>query len=295
MSLSSMTGFARVPGEHEGLAWFWELRSVNGKGLDLRLRLPAGFEALEPPLRERTQKVLKRGNVQAALAITRSESQPRLRINETVLEEVLKLAMALRRRLDAPPVSVEGLLQIRGVVEVAEPEPDEGAESARNAALLASYEEALARLAAARRAEGGRLVAVLAGHLDRIAQLTAEARANPALAPEAVRARIAEQVGRLIGQSPPLDSDRLSQEAILAAVRADVREETDRLEAHVAQARELLSAGDAVGRRLDFLAQEFNREANTLCSKSIDTALTRTGLELKTVIDQMREQVQNIE
>jgi uncharacterized protein (TIGR00255 family) len=295
MSLSSMTGFARAEGEHQGLEWHWELRAVNGKGLDLRLRLPPGFDTLEPVVRDRTQKALRRGNIQAALQITRREAAARIKINETVLEEVLQLATALRRRLDAPPVSVEGLLQVRGILEVVEPEAETAIEGERQTALVTSFETALGRLIEARREEGGRLAAVLGGQLARIAELSAEARANPSRAPEAIRARLAEQVERLCAQSPPLDAERLNQEAMLLAVKADIREELDRLDAHVAQGRELIASGGAVGRRLDFLAQEFNREANTLCSKSNDAGLTRTGLELKTVIDQMREQVQNIE
>jgi uncharacterized protein (TIGR00255 family) len=295
MSLSSMTGFARADGEHQGLEWHWELRAVNGKGLDVRLRLAPGFDGLEPALRQMAQKTLKRGNIQASLQTTRREATTRIRINEAVLEEILHLVAGLRRRLDAPPVTVEGLLQVRGVLEIGEAEADQAVESERQAALLASFEAALAGLVEARREEGGRLAAVIAGQLDRIAALTEEARANPARSAEAIRARLAEQVERLIGQSPPLDPDRLNQEAMLLAVKADIAEEIDRLDAHVEQARELLASGEAVGRRLDFLAQEFNREANTLCSKAGDAALTRTGLELKTVIDQMREQVQNIE
>ncbi len=290
-----MTGFARADGEHQGLEWHWELRSVNGKGLDLRLRLPSGMDGLEPALRDRTQKAFKRGNIQASLQIARREAASQVRINEVVLEEVLAIATALRRRLDAPPVTVEGLLQVRGVLEVGEAEAGEALEGERQAAILASYDAALQSLKAARGEEGARLAAVLADHLDTIARLTDEARANPSRSAEAIRARLAEQVARFAGQSPPLDPDRLNQEAMLLAVKADIREEIDRLDAHVAQARELIASGEAVGRRLDFLAQEFNREANTLCSKSGDAALTRTGLGLKTVIDQMREQVQNIE
>ncbi len=290
-----MTGFARADGEHQGLEWHWELRSVNGKGLDVRLRLPPGFDALEPAVREKSQKALKRGNIQASLQIARRETPSRIRINETVLEEVLNLAASLRRRLDAPPVTIEGLLQVRGILEVGETEAEEPVEGERLAALVASYETALSRLVEARREEGGRLAAILSAHFDSIANLTDEARANPSRTPEAIRARLAEQVARLAGQSPPLDPERLNQEAMLLAVKADIREEIDRLDAHVAQGRELVASGDAVGRRLDFLAQEFNREANTLCSKSNDAGLTRTGLELKTVIDQLREQVQNIE
>ena len=290
-----MTGFARADGEHQGLEWHWELRSVNGKGLDLRLRLPPGLEALEPGLRDRTQKAFKRGNIQASLQIVRREAPSQVRINEAVLEEVLAIATSLRRRLDAPPVTVEGLLQMRGVLEVGEAEANEAMEAERQAAIVASYDTALENLKAARGEEGARLAAVLAGHLDTIARLTDEARANPSRSAEAIGERLAEQVARLAGQSPPLDPDRLNQEAMLLAVKADIREEIDRLDAHIAQARELITSGEAVGRRLDFLAQEFNREANTLCSKSGDAALTRTGLGLKTVIDQMREQVQNIE
>jgi len=216
-----MTGFARADGENQGLEWHWELRSVNGKGLDLRLRLPPGLDALEPVLRDRTQKAFKRGNLQASLQINRREAASQVRINEAVLEEVLQIATSLRRRLDAPPVTVEGLLQVRGVLEVGEAEADEAIEAERQAAIVASYDTALASLRAARSQEGARLAAVLAGHLDTIARLTDEARANPSRSPEAIRDRLAEQVARLAGQSPPLDPDRLNQEAMLLAVKAD--------------------------------------------------------------------------
>ncbi len=292
-ALQSMTGFARAEGSGNGFRWTWELRSVNGKGLDIRFRAPPGFDQLDPILRERAAAYLSRGALQATLTLQGESPALRLRINQAMLDELLALADELRSRLDAPPVTVEGLLAIRGVVETYEVEgavPEDLAEG-----IVATLDRALGALAAARGEEGAQLGAVLHLRLDRIEALTRQAEANAAAAPEALRARLAEQVALLLDSATGLDPLRLHQEAALLATRADIREELDRLMAHVAAARSLLAGGGAIGRRLDFLAQEFNRETNTLCAKSTDKALTAIGLELKAVVDQLREQVQNLE
>ena len=290
-----MTGFSRASGAHDGLHWQWELKSVNGKGLDVRARMPTGFEGLEAPVRELAAKFLKRGNVQVSLTCDRGGAQETLEINEAALEQVLAVAEKLRKKLKAEPIRVEALLALRGIIEPKLPVEDEATIAARDKALLKGFEAALKGLADMRGAEGGKLEQVLAGHLARIAELTAAARANPSRTPDAIRARLAEQVARLMDTGAAFDQDRLHQEAVILATRADIQEEIDRLEAHIEAARLLLASKEPSGRKFDFLAQEFNREANTLCSKSADRALTQTGLDLKTTIDQMREQVANIE
>ncbi len=295
MSISSMTGFARSAGARGDLNWQWELKSVNGKALDVRCRMPAGFEAMEAPVRAAVTQAFRRGSIQVSLAISGTAASESVRLNTDVLDRLVEAGERLRDRIGGEPLRADVLLSLRGVVEVM-PQPEEEAEvEARQAAMMASLGEALAALAAARREEGARLAAIVSAQVNRIAELAAEARANPSRSVTAIRARLAEQVARLLETGASLDPDRLHQEAILLATRADIQEELDRLDSHVAAAKALLSTNDAVGRKFDFLAQEFNREANTLCSKASDRSLTATGLELKTVIDQLREQVQNIE
>ena len=295
MGLSSMTGFARADGTSAGHRWTWEARSVNGKGLDLRLRLPPGFDRLDAAVRDRAAKRLVRGSCSITLTLTREGPLTRLRVNEDVLAAVIAAMNAISGRIDAAAPTLDGILNIRGVLETVDSEDDGDARAALDADLMAGIETVLTDLVAARGAEGAAIAEVLAGHLDRIAALTAAAEACPARQPEAIRARLARQVADLVGAVPALDPQRLHQEAALLATRADIREELDRLSAHIAQARQMLAAGGPVGRRLDFLAQEFNRETNTLCSKSNDRELTAIGLDLKAAVDQLREQIQNIE
>ncbi len=296
MSLSSMTGFARAAGEAEGISWLWEIRSVNGRGLDVRLRLPNGFEALEPALRKRLSARLKRGSVQVFLHVRADAGEQKLRVNRALLESLVREARRVAVHLGLEPVEVDAatLLTVRGVVEPAQ--VDMAALAQEHAdALLASFDAALEALVRMRREEGARLQEVIAARVDEIERLVREARSHPALAPEAMRARLKEQVARLLEASDGLDEQRLHQEAALLAVKTDITEELDRLQSHVSAVRELLAADEPVGRRLDFLAQEFNREANTICSKAVDAAITDIGVRLKTIIDQFREQVANIE
>lgn len=295
MPISSMTGFARASGERQGLFWQWEIKSVNGKALDVRLRLPTGFEALETPVRAALAAAFRRGNLQVSLSVSGQIGRETVRLNQDILDRLVAAGEALRNQIGGEALRADVLLSIKGVVEVASLPEDEGEAEARNAAMLASFGEALAALGVARREEGGRLQAIVTAQVARIAELAEAARTNPSRTPEAVRARLAEQIGRIMETGMALDPDRLHQEAVIAATRADIQEELDRLGSHVEAAHALLAADEAVGRKFDFLAQEFNREANTLCSKASDRSLTAIGLDLKTVIDQLREQVQNIE
>ena len=293
--LASMTGFARSAGAAGGFSWAWELRSVNGRGLDVRLRLPSGFDALEAGLREAAGKVLKRGNVTANLTVTRQET-PKLTPDAAALEQVLTLALTLAKRIPgAEPPRAEALLALPGVLRPAAAVEDEATGEAQAAAVRAGFAEALAGLVESRNAEGARLGAILTGQIDEIAALRAQAAVEAADQPAAQRARMLDTLRDLLRDQPALPEERIAQEVAILASRSDVREELDRLDAHIAAARALLAEAAGVGRRLDFLVQEFNREANTLCSKSASVALTATGLKLKAAIEQLREQVANIE
>jgi uncharacterized protein (TIGR00255 family) len=290
-----MTGFARADGAGAINRWTWEVRSVNGKGLDIRLRLPVGFEYIELPARERIGGLLARGNVQAALTTQTQPGATRITINDDVLADVMAAMERISGRMSVQPPTLDGILSVRGVVETVEAEQDEAVRAELAAAILSDLDAALVALIADREREGGTIAATLRGRLDEVELLVRQVEASPARTPDAIRTRLAEQIATLLDAAPTLDPDRLHQEAVLLATRADVREEIDRLEAHVAAARGLLDEGGPVGRRLDFLAQEFNREVNTLCSKSNDRAVTAIGLRLKAVVDQFREQIQNVE
>jgi uncharacterized protein (TIGR00255 family) len=295
MTLQSMTGFARSDGALDGTAWHWELRSVNNRGLDVRLRLPPGFEPLEPKVRDRIAKSIARGSVNASLSISRRSRTGEVRINQAALDRVLAIATRLSEATGAEKPRVETLLGLKGVLDIAEEADDESTQAAEHESILAGLETAIAGLVAARGDEGGRLQEVLARQVDEIARLAEAVENSPARSVDAIRARLADQIARLLDTGQTFDPARLHQEAVLLATRTDVEEELKRLRAHVEAARVLLNEGGAVGRRLDFLAQEFNREANTLTSKAADQDIARSGLALKVVIDQMREQVQNIE
>lgn len=296
LTVASMTGFARAEGSQDGFSWAWELKSVNSKSLDLRLRLPPGFDYLEPQLRSSVAARLKRGNISANLSIMRSNvAAGALRVNREALDQILALVDDLAGKTAAAAPRLDGLLGLRGVLEPAEEEETPELREQRGEALLASWETALAQLVQMRAAEGARLAAVLRDRLEEVARLASAAERSAAAQPDAVKARLRALVGVLLEASPALPEERLAQEAALLVARADVREELDRLKAHLAAADDLLREGAAIGRRFDFLCQEFNREANTLCSKSADIELTRIGLALKAAIEQLREQVQNIE
>jgi len=295
MALQSMTGFARAAGDHAGVTISWELRSVNGKGLEIRVRLPAGLDRLEAPVRQSIQRRFARGNVQATLAVSTGGRLVQPVVNEAFLRDLAELAKRLESQFGVAPASADGLLSLRGVLEVPEDTFDEEERERLDADALAVLEQALDALERSRTTEGEALGAVLMGHLDTIEQLTRRAEADQSRDPAFIRQRLAEQTQLLMNAAPALDEARLHQEAAFLAAKADIREEIDRLDTHVASARALLAEGGAVGRRLDFLAQEFNRESNTMCSKSNAASVTAIGLELKAVVDQFREQVQNLE
>jgi uncharacterized protein (TIGR00255 family) len=295
MALSSMTGFARSHGASGPYTFEWELKSVNAKGFDLRMRLPPGWDEIEASAKKRAGELLSRGTVYANLNIKRANAAQAVRINEDVLTAVVRVAGELAGRIDAVAPSIDGLLGIKGVIEVVEPEGNEAEDIAAKAAVGIAFEQALVDLVEMRRREGVALGKILLQRMDEIERLAKKAEAAPGRKPEAIRARLAEQVAALLESSDRFDADRLAQEALLIATKADIREELDRIASHVTQAREMLGKGGPVGRRLDFLAQEFNREVNTCCSKSNDLELTNTGLEMKNVVEQFREQVQNLE
>lgn len=297
MTIQSMTGFARREGGADGLRWTWELRSVNGKGLDIRLRLPPGFDRLEAPARKIIAAAFSRGNVQATLSSIREAGDVAVALNEPVLEAVMAAAEKVASRLDVAPPRLDGLLAIRGVLEFAEGQQDEAARAAHDRACLDDLDAAVAALKSMRESEGAHLKAVLEGHIGEIADLVAAVEADPSRRPEAIAERLRRQVALLLEatKTEQLDADRLHAEAALLATKADLDEEIDRLKAHVAACHELLALGGPVGRRLDFLAQEFNRESNTICSKSNAATVTAAGVMLKVVIDRLREQVQNLE
>ncbi len=295
MSLISMTGFAESHGAHETLRWRWEVKSVNGKGLDLRLRTPPGFDGLELPARTLAGERFKRGNLQASLTPEPQDGVRGLRIDTAALAAAIRIAKEIEREGGLAPATADGILSLKGVIVQDEAAGlDQAQRGARDAAILESLARAFDQLQTARKNEGVKLSDILHGQIGDIANLTQQAASIAATQPQAFQERISAQLRELL-QGTQLSEERLAQEVALLATRADIREELDRLSAHVEEARTLMKSGEAVGRKLDFLAQEFNREANTLCSKSSDIALTRVGLALKATIDQFREQAQNVE
>lgn len=295
MPLVSMTGFAEGHGGLGGARWRWEARSVNGRGLELRLRLPPGFESIEPGARALANSRFKRGNIQASFTYDAGHSAKGLRVDAAALAQAVKIAKEVATETGLPPARIDGLLALKGVLVQDEGIILDEAELAkRDAAILETLAQCFDALGKARGGEGAKLGTILNGQVNEIARLTTEASIASATQPQAIRDRLTAQLADLLAPGA-VTQERLEQEIAMLATRADIREEIDRLTAHVAEARRLLDAGEAVGRRLDFLAQEFNREANTLCSKSTDIDLTRIGLDLKAVIDQFREQLQNVE
>lgn len=294
MTLKSMTGFAREAGVTGPHNWAWELKSVNGRGIDVRLRVPPGFDGVGEDARRQILASLSRGQCQLNLTVTRVATPARVRVNVGALSALLDAVAGLDVPDGVGPVSLDGLLAIRGIVDLEE-DLGQGDDEALKRDLSRAAGQLVASLREARTREGAALATVLAGQLDRIDELVRAAEACPARQPDAVRARLAEQVSALMSSSGALDPQRLHQEAVLIATRADIREELDRLRAHLVAAHDLLGSEEPVGRRLDFLAQEFGREANTLCAKANDVSLSRIGLDLKVTVEQFREQVQNVE
>ena len=292
--LSSMTGFGRSEGADADGTWVWELRSVNARGLELRWRLPPGLDALEPALREMVAKQLKRGSVQATLTV-RSAAASLPVVNEAVLEQVLQVVQRVAARVPgALPPRLESVLALPGVMSIGRGESVEFGER-HVAAFRAGFEASLQQLVGARQAEGGRLGEVLRGLLQQVEALRLAAEEGAAAQPGLHRDRVMANVSALLGALPALSEERIAQEVALLVARSDVREELDRLRSHVEAALGHLESGGAVGRQLDFLVQEFLRETNTICSKSSTRELTAIGLQLKGVVEQVREQVQNLE
>lgn len=293
LNLSSMTGFARAEDAAGDWSWSVEARSVNGRNLEVRFRGPPGFDNLERVAREAAQARFQRGQLNVSLQARKAEAVGAIKVNQDQLDRYLALAEALAKGGRAGLPSADGLLALRGVLEAAESDDDPETRAAIETGMGESVGRALDALKASRLAEGAALAAVLAGLLDRIETLTSEAEAEAKAQGPVIRDRFARRISELLGEAAP--AERVIQEAAVMAVKADVREELDRLAAHVSAARALMADGAAAGRRLDFLTQEFMREANTLCSKSATPGLTSAGLALKAAIDQFREQVQNVE
>ncbi|MFV1850297.1 MAG: YicC/YloC family endoribonuclease [Thalassospira sp.] len=294
MTVSSMTGFARTDGAADGFGWTWELRSVNGKGLDVRVRLNGGFERLEAKVRDAVSKRFKRGNMGVTLNIARSAETGSYTVNRELLAELVALAEEFDNTSSLSAGTIADLMNVRGVLETHEPQEDEDTREARDAAVLASLNEAIDQMAAHRAEEGEKLDAMLRGHVDNIEATVKRAENCASARGDAIKERLKRQIEELM-DAGKFEPERLHQEAALLATKADIREEIDRLKAHITAARDMLTKGGSIGRKLDFLCQEFNREANTLCSKANDIELTNCGMELKVIIDQLREQVQNVE
>ena len=292
--ICSMTGFARAAGSSGAAGWSWEIKSVNGRALDIRCRLPQGLERLEPAVRGRVAARLKRGNVTVGLRLSQAPDAAALRVNRAWLDELIALAAEYRANEAIAPARLDGMLALRGVIEAAE-QPDDGDSAEGDAAMLETLDAALAELVRERQAEGAQLAAALTDRIEEIETLTRRAEALMPSRQEALGARLREQVAALVDADAPVAEERLAAELAMLAVKSDVTEEIDRLKSHCAAAARHLQEDGAVGRKLDFLAQEFNREANTLCSKASHAALTDIGLALKAAIDQFREQVQNVE
>jgi len=293
-ALASMTGYARATGAVPGASFTCEIKSVNSRGLDIRMRLPPGFDALESEIRQLIGKMVSRGSISCNLAVEREGAGGHVRLNQQALDTVLAAIAELGTRLVAAPPSLDGILALPGVLEQRDQPLSAAAEDSLGIAIIEAVSQSLVDLVLARRQEGSRIAVVLLDRLAEIEVLIARAETHPARGREVIRERLRQQIADL-AIDVTLSEDRLAQEALLLATKADIREELDRLVAHLGSARQLIAGGGAVGRRLDFLSQEFNREANTLCSKSNAVELTAIGLDLKAAIDQLREQVQNIE
>jgi uncharacterized protein (TIGR00255 family) len=295
MPLSSMTGFARHEGDHEKFHWAWEIRSVNSRNLDVRVRVPSEFNGLESEVRKKAGAHFKRGSLQISLHLQRHTQSAQVEINEAALAKVMEAMSQVADKVKAAPPTLDGILSLRGVLEVVESSDTEEEKSDQLAVLFGGFDRVLAALGEARNQEGVAMEAVIIAQVSRIEELTTEAFTLAATTPQKIRARLLRQVEELISEGAALPEERLAQEIAILVSKADIREELDRLKAHTEAARDLIAQEGPVGRKLDFLTQEFNRESNTLCSKAADVSLTRVGLELKSVVEQLREQVQNIE
>lgn len=295
MAIRSMTGYARLEGSFGDFQWVWELKSVNSKGFDARFRMPSMIDGLDIEGRKRLSRHISRGSVSVSLDLNREGEAALPQLNDELFAKILAIAAEHQDQPGVAPASLDGLLALRGVLESDSGMPDKETLDNLRQTLLDDLNAAGALLRKSREGEGAALAEMLAGQLEQINALVAAAGNVDAVRLEAIRERFAAKVAELMPDGVAVDEGRLAQEIATLAVKADIREELDRLKAHIEAARDLLAEDDTVGRKLDFLCQEFNREANTLCSKSNDVDLTRLGLDLKAVIEQFREQVQNVE
>jgi uncharacterized protein (TIGR00255 family) len=295
MTLSSMTGFGRAEGHYKHHSWVWEIRSVNGKGLDVRMRIPPGLDAFDQFIKTTIKKEITRGSINVLLQLSKEETDTDVKVNEAALDKLIGVAKKASVDHDLPMPSLDSLLSIRDVVEIILTEDNENQISERNDILKKSFIEALSELKSSRQEEGLATRKMLSDVIDQVEDLLNQAEEIVNNQPSLLKEKYEEKVNALFDNKQGIDKDRLAQEIVLLATKADTKEETDRLRAHIASARTMLDAKGTIGRKMDFLTQEFNREANTLCSKSSDIALTNIGLSLKTAIDQIREQVQNVE
>ncbi|MDG1020543.1 MAG: YicC family protein [Emcibacteraceae bacterium] len=295
MTLSSMTGFGRAEGHYKHYSWVWEIRSVNGKGLDVRMRIPPGLDAFDQFIKTTIKKEITRGSINVLLQLSKEETDTDVKVNEAALDKLIGVAKKASVDHDLPMPSLDSLLSIRDVVEIILTEDNENQISERNDILKKSFIEALSELKSSRQEEGLATRKMLSDVIDQVEDLLNQAEEIVNNQPSLLKEKYEEKVNALFDNKQGIDKDRLAQEIVLLVTKADTKEETDRLRAHIASARTMLDAKGTIGRKMDFLTQEFNREANTLCSKSSDIALTNIGLSLKTAIDQIREQVQNVE
>ncbi len=295
MTLSSMTGFGRAEGHFENYSWVWEIRSVNGKALDIRMRIPPGLDAIDQYVKSVLKKSISRGNINVSLQLQKDTTESAVNINQSALDKLVEVAKKAAKKHDLPMPAIDRILSIRDVVQITDMEEEEQTLEARNKALEQSFEEAVAALTQSRDVEGAATFKMLSNIIDDIERLLENGEEIAAAQPELIKKKFEDKVKELIGSNSGLDEERLSQEIVILATKADVKEETERLRAHIAAARLLISEKGPVGRKMDFLIQEFNRETNTLCSKSSDITLTNIGLSLKSAVDQLREQVQNVE
>ncbi len=295
MALQSMTGFARVEGQNDIARWTWEVRSVNGKGLDFRFRFPPGNDALQPQIRKLISGYFKRGNLHISLVIDHPGDQAKPVINQSVLDAVLETIASLQEKLNCPPPAAENILRIKGILETVETGNSEEESVELSRAIIQDFEILMKNLSLSRTAEGADICKFLDEQLLQLEKLTLAIADDPSRSLDQIRKRLSSQITLLLDNSAGLDPDRLHQEAAILATRADLAEELDRLKVHIEAARALLCSEGPVGRKLDFICQELNRECNTICSKSNAIAITNNGLDMKVVIDQFREQVQNME
>jgi uncharacterized protein (TIGR00255 family) len=295
MTVKSMTGFSRSSGTYDGFQWTWEIKSVNSKGLEVRIRVPNFLDGLDLKAKKLMSKAVGRGSINIALTLDREKSEESVNINENILGQLIEISTKLAENKALTPASIDGLLGMRGVLEVSEKKLDEDGIQQLEKALLANFNEAIVSLVTARGDEGAHLDTMLRDHLSKLTELVDASENAEGTQPAQLKARLQEKITEMLGEKQKLNDERLEQEVALLASKADIREEVNRLNAHIAGALDLMNSGETVGRRLDFLSQELNREANTLCSKSADLELTKMGLDMKATIEQFREQVQNVE